>query len=347
MAAERSDRTQKSRRPTLHDVAELAGVDLSTASRLLRNQTDGYRPETAARVREAAQKLGYRTNAQARGLRLGRQQALAMLVPDLDNIGFTQVVRGVQEVCDERGFTLLVSEVKDRPNHPQLGLETRVDGMLVAFATVDDPGVNAWLATLGMPTVLVQRGAPHAPASVVFNEEKNAALMVEHLASLGHRDIGHVSGSLRTDTALRRYRGFDQAAAKLGLVIDPRWRADGQFTFEGGRQATFDIFSGEGRKPTALAVDSLVSAIGTLSALRDLKLSVPEDISVITIDEHVVAAQTTPPLTTVKLAQRELGHRAADMLLDIINGEDGAQVVVETAPELVLRESTAPPRPAS
>jgi DNA-binding LacI/PurR family transcriptional regulator len=337
-------RNGASPRVTLQDVGDLAGVDLSTASRLLRNHTAGYREETIQRVRQAAETLGYRTNAQARALRLGRQQAIAMLVPDLDNFGFTQVVRGVQEVCDDNDFILLVSEVKDRPNHPHLGLEGRVDGILVAFATVDDPGVNAWLSTTGLPTVLVQRGSPQARASVVFDEEKNAAAMVDYLASLGHRDIAHVSGSLRTDTALRRYRGFDGALAAHGLVTDPRWRADGDFTFEGGRAATFDIIRGSKAVPTALAVDSLVSAVGALSALHELGLRVPADISVIAIDEHPVATQTTPPLTTVKLQQRVLGHRAAEMLLAMIDGEEGSAVIVATEATVIERESTAPPR---
>jgi DNA-binding LacI/PurR family transcriptional regulator len=96
-------------------------------------------------------------------------------------------------------------------------------------------------------------------------------------------------------------------------------------------------------RPTALAVDSLVSALGALSALRELGLSAPADVSILSIDEHVVAQQTTPPLTTVMVPQRELGNRAAQMLIDIIEGGAGDQVVIDASPQIVVRESTAPP----
>nr|WP_238361546.1 LacI family DNA-binding transcriptional regulator [Actinopolymorpha pittospori] len=335
------------RRPTLRDVARIAGVDLSTASRLLRHHTAGYRPETVERVLRAAAELGYRPNSQARALRLQRQQALAMLVPDLDNFGFTGVLRGVQETCLERGFTLLVSEVRSGPDLPPTDLsilEGRIDGALVAFATVDDPRFEEWLRQLEVPTVFVQRGSPQADASVVLDEERNAALMVEHLASLGHRRIGHVCGSLRTDTGLRRQRGFDDAMAARRLSVRAQWCVDGGFTFDGGHAATLSIMNRAARgRPTALAVDGLVSALGALSALRELGLSVPADVSILSIDEHVVAQQTMPPLTTVKVPQRELGNRAAQMLIDIIEGGVGDQVVIDASPRIVVRESTAPP----
>jgi DNA-binding LacI/PurR family transcriptional regulator len=339
------------RRPTLGDVARVAGVDLSTVSRLLRNHTENHRPETRDRVLAAAAELGYRTNPQARALRMGRQHAIAMLAPDLVNFGFTQVLRGAQQACDERDFTMLISEVPARPGQPAGrpdGLDGRVDGVLVAFATADDSRIGEWLDALGLPAVMVQRGTPDADASVLFDEEANAAAMVDFLVGLGHRHIAHVSGSLRTDTAIRRQRGFDEAAARHGLVVREEWRADGEWSIEGGRAAALQILSAPVPRPTALAVDSLVEAIGTLSALHELGVDVPGEVSVITIDEHLVAAHTTPSLTTVRLDQRELGRRAASMLLDRIDGKPGSHVIVPSPAEIIARASTAPPphRPA-
>ncbi len=340
------DPSPKRPRATLRDVARLAGVDLSTASRLLRNHVAGYRDETRERVQRAAEQLGYRTNAQARALRLGRQEAIAMLVPDLDNFGFTQVLRGVQGACDERGFTLLISEVPpgegESARRPP-GLEGRVDGVLVAFATADDPDVASWLAGLELPAVFVQRGAPHAHASVLLNEERNAATVVDYLVGLGHRDIAHLSGSLRTDTGLRRHRGFEEAIARHDLMIRPQWRADAEFSIAGGREATFRIMGvSPDKRPTAIAIDSLVEAIGALSALREMGVSVPGDVSVMAIDEHLVAAQMTPPLTTLRLPQQELGRRAAEMLFAMIDGGPGERVILDGPTEIIERESTAP-----
>jgi DNA-binding LacI/PurR family transcriptional regulator len=270
-----------------------------------------------------------------------------MLAPDLDNFGFTQVLRGAQQACDERDFTMLISEVPARAGQPAwrpTGFEGRVDGVLVAFATADDSRIGDWLAELGLPAVLVQRGAPDADASVLFDEEANAAAMVDHLVGLGHRHIGQVSGSLRTDTAIRRRRGFDEAIARHGLDVRDGWRAEGEWSVDGGLVAATKIMSAPGPRPTALAVDSLVEAIGTLSALHELGIDVPGDVSVITIDEHLVAAHTTPSLTTVRLDQRELGRRAALMLLDRIDGKPGARVIVPSPAEIIVRASTAPPR---
>lgn len=331
------------RRVTLSDVAKVAGVDLSTVSRLLRDENaTSYRPETRERVAAAAEQLGYRVNPQARALRLGRQDSIAMLVPDLDNFGFTGVLRGVQEACEEAGLTLLISEIGSQAasRADRLGaLAGRVDGILVAHAEATDTALPAWLAEIRLPSVFVQRSVPGAVASVLFDEESNAAAMVDHLVALGHRDIGHVSGALTTDTAQRRQAGFDSSAARHGLSLPSTRRADGRWSIEGGKEAARTLMTGG--RPTALAVDSLVEAIGALSALHDLGLTVPEDVSVITIDEHPLAANTTPPLTTVRLDQRALGRQAAAALLAWIEGEPAAHTVVASPSEIVDRGSTA------
>ena len=345
MATQGAGASPPGRRPTLRDVAKSTGVAYSTVSRILRDQTAGYRQETIERVRRTAEEVGYRPNAQARGLRLRRHQAIAILVPDLDNFGFTEVLRGIQETCNETGYTVLISEV--RPSRDALPAEPHlndlVDGALVAFALVDDEQSSSYVRRITVPTVFVQRGSPEAEASAVLDEAHNVDLMIEHLTSLGHRRIGHVSGWLRTDTGVRRHAGFDAAMTRRGGEPRPEWRADGRFTFEGGRRAAHKIMSGSDR-PTALAVDALVSALGVLTGLRELGLRVPDDVSVITIDEHVVAQQTTPPLTTIKVPQRELGRSAAQMLLDVINGGSGKRLVIATRSTLVHRASTAPLR---
>lgn len=327
------------------DVAKVAGVDLSTVSRLLRDdRAASYRPETRARVLAAAEELGYRVNAQARALRLGRQDSIAMLVPDLDNFGFTAVLRGVQEACEEAGVTLLISEIgSSAPERTDrlAALAGRVDGVLVAHADDSDTALQTWLDDIRLPSVFVQRSIPGASASILFDEESNAAAMVDHLVALGHRDIAHVSGALSTDTAQRRKVGFDNAMTAHGLKVARGRRVDGGWSIEGGRAAAAQLISGR-RRPTALAVDSLVQAIGTLGALHESGLSIPGDISVITIDEHPLAAHTTPPLTTVYLDQRELGRRAATALLDWVDGTPAQNTIVPSPSAIIDRGSTAP-----
>ncbi|GAA2824939.1 LacI family DNA-binding transcriptional regulator [Crossiella cryophila] len=331
----------------MREVAAAAGVDVSTASRLLRGQDTAYRAETRQRVLDAAEALGYRPNAQARALRLQRQQAIGLLVPDLDNFGFTQIMRGVQEVATEQDYTLMVVEAGSGEGagnaYDKLGLEGKVDGVLVAFASVDDPNIQEWASREHLPMVLVQRGTPGYPAAVVMDEVRNVSIMVDHLVELGHRRIGHVSGPLRTDTGLRRRQGFAAAMRSHGLTVRPEWICDGNFHWRGGHQAALHILDAPAaQRPTALVVANLLSALGTLSAARELGLSVPHDLSVIAIDEHIVAAHTDPPLTAVKTPQRELGRASAHMLLQVLQGNRPSKLVLPTPPELVVRASTAP-----
>lgn len=331
----------------LKDVARLAGVDPSTVSRVLRGDPRQVaRPDTRERIFRAASELGYRPNHLARGLRLRRTSTIALLVPDLDNIGFAEITHGVQAAVDEAGYLLLLAGAH-RPigeaQYPDLLLDGRVDGLLVAFAHLDDPLVGR-LAELRLPLVLVNRRAPGASGSVVVDDEWGSRMAVEHLISLGHRHIGHVAGSLETDTGLRRERGFMRALAQAGLRLDDRWIAEGHYTEAGGAVAADSILKRSGREfPTALFVANLMSALGVLSALRDARVHVPDDISVITMDDHVVAAHTAPPLTSVRMPLREMGVEAVRMLIDAIDGRPVSHRVVGEPPVIVARESTAPP----
>jgi LacI family transcriptional regulator len=337
----------KHRRPTLRDVGALAGVDVSTVSRILRGDAAlSFSDETRARVIAAARELGYQPNMQARGLRLQRQHLIGLVVPDLDNLGFTEIMHGVQDVAAAEDYLLLILEATGAAEaenlYQRLVGGRRVDGLLAAFESTDIPLAAHWVARDQAPIVLLQRGAPGVPAVVVMDEERNARVMVEHLAELGHRRIGHVAGAANTDTGLRRRHGFVQALAGFALPIEERWIVDGRFTYEGGHAATRAIFE-DGEPPTALAVANLLSALGTLAALDGLGLRVPEDVSVVAIDDHPFAAQTRPPLTTIRTPQRSMGRAAARMLLDVIDGKPASRIVISEPPKAVVRASSGPP----
>jgi LacI family transcriptional regulator len=333
----------------LKDVARLARVDPSTASRVLRGDPrQAARSETRQRILRAATELGYRPNSLARGLRLRRTHTIALLVPDLNNVGFAEITHGVQEAAEENGYLLMLSGAH-RPvgegQYPELLLEGRVDGLLVAFAHLDDPLVGR-LADLNLPLVLVNRRAGGAPCSVIVDDEWGSRLAVEYLVSLGHREVGHVTGSLETDTGLRRERGFMGALAQAHLSLDQRWVAEGRYTEEGGEAAARRILERSGRElPSALYVANLMSALGVLTALRAAGLQVPDDMSVITMDDHVVAAHTAPPLTSVRMPFYKMGVEAVRMLIDAIEGRPVGHRVVDEAPRVIVRESTAPAFP--
>jgi len=361
----------------LRDVARRAEVDPSTVSRVLRDDpSQQVRPETRERILTAARELNYRPNALARGLRTRRTDTIGLIIPSLDNLGFSDVTHGIQAAAAAAGKLVMVvdagavdgsapewAEVLDgavdggEPGaspasaaatkgdvYERLIGDGRLDGLIVAFAALDDRHV-AQLAERGIPLVLVNRRTTGVHGSVVVDDVRGSAVAVEHLVRLGHRRIGLIGLAADTDTARRREAGYRQAMTAADLAIDERWVEAGPPTVEGGRAALYRLLAASrSARPTGIVVASLMSAVGVLSALRDSGRHVPDDISIVAFNDHPFADHTAPPLTTVRMPNLRMGQEAVRMLLHALDGVPVGDLVVPDAPELVARESTAPPR---
>jgi LacI family transcriptional regulator len=334
---------------TLKDVAKRAGVDPSTASRVLRNEwADVVRPATRDRIVQAAADLGYRANAVAKGLRTRRTNTIGLVVPDLDNLGFADVSHGVQAAAAEAGYLVLLADgrvaAREEELLERLVLEGRVDGLLLAYAQQEDRFVGQ-LSHHDLPIILVNRRSEGAPGSVVVDDRRGAELAVRHLHRLGHRRLGFVAGPLTFDTGRRRDEGFRQTLGQLGLPIREEWIADGLYTEGGGRAAAERILGDPDDRPTGLFAGNLMSGLGALRAIRDLGLRVPEDISMVAMDEHVIAEHANPPITTIAMPLYKMGVVAVGMLLDAIErGRPVRHVMIGEEPRVVSRASSAPPR---
>jgi LacI family transcriptional regulator len=328
---------------TLKDVARHADVDPSTVSRVLRGDwAQQVRPETRERILQAAADLGYRPNALARGLRTRRTDTLGLVIPNLDNLGFSDVTHGIQAAAAEAGKLVMVVEadvVGDTETYQRLIGDGRLDGLIVAFATLDDHLV-AQLAELGTPLVLVNRRTSGVHGSVVVDDEAGSRIAVEHLVGLGHRRIGYVGLEAETDTARRRERGYRAAMRAAGLRIDPGWIGTSAPTEEGGRRGVDRLLAGA-TPPTAVFVASLMSAIGALAALRDAGRDVPGNVSLVAFNDHPLAAHTAPPLTTVRMPNFRMGQEAVRMLLVELEGSPVGDLMIDDAPELIVRASTS------
>jgi LacI family transcriptional regulator len=337
---------------TLRDVARLAEVDPSTVSRVLRGDpSQAVRPATRDRILAAAEQLTYRPNALARGLRTRRTDTLGLIIPSLENVGFSEVTHGIQAAAAAAGRLVVVVEAEAlervaqgstvEDSYSRLIEDGRVDGLIVAFATLDDRLVMQ-LAERGIPLVLVNRRTVGVHGSVVVDDERGSALAVEHLVGLGHRRIGYVGLAAETDTARRREHGFRTGMNAAGLAVDPLLVTSGSPTLAGGRQAIEALVATAGsQRPTGLFVASLLGAIGVLAGLRDASINVPHDMSVIAFNDHELAAHLDPPLTTVRMPNFEMGAAAVGLLLEAINGEDQRDLMIETPPEVIVRGSTA------
>lgn len=334
----------RSPRARLEDVARQAGVSKSIASRVL-NAYPGLsvRPETRERVLDAARLLRYRPHAAARGLKRAETGAFGLLIPNLTMPVYALIVRGAVQRALERDIAVLLAEDETSQDSNDIFASLvqagRIDGLIVASARPGHPLYGA-LRSHGIPHVFVNRAVPGSGRNVTMDDASASRAALDHLHELGHTRIGLVAGPRSSDPAQRRARGFRSHATTLGLEQAPL--AEGDFTEKGGATLTRRILQRHPRL-TAVVTGGLSQAVGALHAAWSLGLRVPEDLSVVSLDDSPLADFLQPPLTTVRMPMAELGAAAVDALLDQLLGAEPRDVTLETSPEVIVRRSTAPP----
>ncbi len=338
------------RKPTMADVADRAGVTVATVSRALNERTAGVlRDETVARVRAAATDLGYRPNVLARGVRTRRSELVGMLISDVTNPFMPAVVRAVEDTLVDAGYTLLSANTDNDPQRELRSLRTllahQVDGLLVASSQLDD-GWPDEPALRGLPVVLLNRST-HAPLpTVVPDESGSVRLVVEHLVGLGHRRVAHVAGPSNISTGRSRAEAFARHGSAAGVHDPADVEVTAKLAVDDGHAACARLLDRRGDVTAVFAANDLL-AIGCVRAAHHRGLRVPEDLSVVGFNDMPLLDLLDPPLTTIRISQRQMGSRAGAMLLALLGGEQPAadDLVVEIPGELVVRRSTAPPRP--
>ena len=338
---------------TLKKVAAEAGVHVSTASRALNPDTRSVvNEETAVRVLEVAERLDYRPHPLARGLRTNRTLTIGMVVPDLMNPLFPPIYAGAESVLADHGYSLLVGtddddDAKSRSVIAAL-LERRVDGLILANAHrgFTQP---TWRETV--PTVLVNRSVEsQAFPAIVGDHHAGIGLAVGHLARLGHTVVAHIAGPQDLSTGLGRREGFVRAMEREGLDAPRDLIVEAEaFRIEAGRIACEGLLDSGGQFTAIVAGNDLI-ALGCYDALGDRGISIPDDLSITGYNDLRFIDRVFPPLTTISVDYREMGAVAARKLLGLVTAEEGPDEstfsLVELAPSLVVRASTAPPAEA-
>lgn len=329
---------------TLADVAAMAEVDVSTASRVLRGQSEQrIRAETRERILEAAKKLNYRVNFTARSLRMSRTFTLGIVVPQLDNPVFSAAIRGAENVAAQHGYSLLISHRdpgEAGTTIAKLSQMNRVDGLLVASLDADEV-LRSDLAEANVPYVLLNRQLPGAPLAVVLDSRDAARKATEYLISLGHRRIGHLGGRPGGFNAEERLAGYRAALESANIPFDPALVAMGDYTFGAGRKAVRQLASTDA---TAIMAATLVSAAGAMAELRLAGWQLPQEMSVIALHDADFAEMLFPALSTVMMPTEEMGRVAADLLIRKLSGDDPEPVRALPPGKLMIRDSTAAPR---
>jgi LacI family transcriptional regulator len=341
----RAARQAVSSRPTIKDVAEKCGVHPSTVSRALSGAMNHLvAPEVTKRIRAAAAALGYQPNVTAAGLRTGRSGLIGVLAPDIADPGFPPVLSGVTETLGKHGYATIVVDVgPDRSRQQELVdklIARGVDGLVLATVTLNDPVVGHCLAA-GIPVVLVNRtDSGRKLSAVVTDDEAGMRLAVEHLIGLGHRRIGHIAGPQEVSTGALRRAGFKTAATEAGLpVASVMIETADIYTRDEGRLAALRLLDRKTR-PTAIVAANDLLALGIYDALSIRGLHCPADVSVVGHNDMPYVDMLSPPLTTVRIAQRNIGNQAARLLLDQVADPAAPHERIVLEPKLIVRGST-------
>lgn len=329
--------------PTIRDVAELAGVHLSTVSRALDERRRGIvRAEVVAAVTEAARKLGYQPNRAASSLRTGRTHTIGVLVPDITNPVFPPILQGIEACAAANGFFVLVANAGSGPM-VQSVLERmrsqRVDGVLLATAARGDPAVD-YLVGSGLQAVMVNRADESGRLSSVVSDDQLAMrLAVDHLVERGCARIAHLAGPQSLPTGAGRLHGFEAAlrAHKRKPAGIAKCEA---YSREAGQAAAQELLARRQPFDGLVCCNDLV-ALGAYDALHAAGLRIPRDVRVTGHNDMPLVDMVDPPLTTVRLPHRELGWRAMQLLLEAMDGRQLSPARVVLRPELVVRASTA------
>ena len=333
---------------TLSDVAARAGVSISAVSRVLRNApATRVRPETRQRIEAAARDLGYRPNFAGRALKSARSNVIAMIVPDLTNAIFTELMRGVEEAALRHDHVVLLGRSEGmQPGGDtitKLVGEGRVDAIIVQLAeTARREDIEQLLATT-TPVVFINSIQDGRHGSVSLPNAAGARVATDHLLELGHTRIGLLGGTAQSFTAAGREEGFRLALSAAGVGVREDWVSSLGYTADQGRQALRGLWD-RPERPTAVFVANLNAAIGALAEARGRGILVPEELSIVALHDAWTAENTWPALTTVRMPLYELGRTAIDTVLARLAGEDrGDLTIVDPVPALIVRGSTAPP----
>jgi LacI family transcriptional regulator len=332
---------------TMRDVARLSGVSTSTVSAVL-NGNVPVSPARKKKVVDAMKALDYQPDAVARSLKTGKTNVIGVVVPDITNAFYPEVVQGIEEAAQQSGYSVLLCDSREDPKSEETHLAAlfsrRVDGVLLACCA-NSTAYNTMIRRR-FPMVFVDRLPLGATGGTVSSDNVQAAYVAaKHLLDLGHERIAMVAGNLDLSSHRDRLEGFRKVMQESHIPIRDEYLICGDVQIENGRLAGHQLLDLQ-TPPTAIMASNNKLSLGVIEALDEKKVLVPHQLSVIGFDDYVWNKYFSPSLTAIAQSTHEMGRRSFQVLFQIINRREGEQLLEEhirIATELRIRDSTAPP----
>lgn len=327
---------------TMKDVARLAGVSTSTVSHVINNNrfvSEGVREK----VEQAIRSLNYAPSALARSLKINQTHTIGMLLTTSSNPFYAEVVRGVEDSCYQRGYSLILCNTAGDEERMNRSLETlmqkRVDGLLMMCTESHLPSADILNRYPSIPTVMMDWAPFEGRGDIIQdNALLGGELATQHLIDSGYTRIACIAGPQDKTTARMRLEGFQNAMAKSGLEVLPGYVVNGDFEFQGGYNGMIELLALE-TVPQAVFTSNDAMAVGVYHALYQAGLQIPQDVAVMGYDDIELARYLSPPLSTIHQPKDELGELAIDTLIHRLRDPDASQQTLVLTPELVARGS--------
>ncbi len=325
--------------PTSIDVARRAGVSQSAVSLVLGGKAAGrVGKRTQDAILQAARELGYRPNSAARTLRSGRSRLVALAIPDVSNPYFAAVLQGAEQAARAHGYFVMLAQVRDEHDWQHMILDVlisrAVDGFLLC--EVQPPTTNEYMALRGKAVSVNVRSQVFPSLQLDITAGMHAAMM--HLLQLGHRKVAHLAANVDTETFHLRHQAYLNALQRAGCPITSAYQAHAPFTIPEAYQAARHLLDAAD-PPSAIICDSDVLAVGVYKATKALQRTIPQDVSVASFDDSLIARILEPALTTVAIPASVIGERALHLLLEVLT-ERHVPTQITVPLELVVRAST-------
>ena len=330
---------------TMEYIARMANVSKATVSRVVNDKDEGVSEETRARIKKLIEEYGYTPNLVARGMATSRSRTIGLVIPDISNPFFTEMVRSIDLHLQSKGYTVMLCSTNSNPASERKSIQTllakRVDGIILTTVQQERQPSGQAPVKLDVPCVLIDRKSNIIDYDVgIFVDNEYAfyratSLLIEH----GDRRIAFLKGPDEISSSKERFRGYQSALKQYGIPLDEALLVPGNFNLESGYNGVMALHR-SGTPFAGIVSSNDMMALGALQALRELGISVPGQVEVIGCDNIIFCDISNPSLSTIQRPFGEIGKKAAEVMLDLIAGNKVKKQNIQFDADLILRDST-------